>query len=65
MSSKFARDLKASLKEAIAHKEGKLELYSEYIQIPELAIEYKAKDIKKIRGKKTLLTRHVRFGTYC
>lgn len=51
MSSKFARDLKAALKEAIAHKEGKLDLYSEYIEIPEPPAEYKPKDIKKIREK--------------
>src|SRR6266404_3444037 len=51
MSSKFARDLKTALKEAIAHKEGKLDLYSEYIEIPEPPAEYKAKEIKKIREK--------------
>lgn len=47
MSSKFAKDLKAALKEAIAHKEGKLDLYSEYIEIPEPPAEYKTKEIKK------------------
>lgn len=49
MSSKFFKDLKGALEEAIAHKEGKLDLYSEYIEIPEPPAEYKAKDIKKIR----------------
>jgi putative transcriptional regulator len=51
MSGKFAKDLKASLKEAIAHKEGKLDLYSEYIEIPEPPADYKPKEIKKIREK--------------
>jgi hypothetical protein len=35
MSSTFAKNLKTSLKEAIAHKKGKLDLYSEYIEVPE------------------------------
>ena len=35
MSSKFFKDLKKSLEEVIAHKEGKLDLYSEYIEVPE------------------------------
>jgi hypothetical protein len=48
MSSKFAKDLKAALKEAIAHKEGKLDAIAEYIEIPEPPAEYKPKEIKKI-----------------
>jgi hypothetical protein len=46
MSSKFAKDLKAALKEVIAYKQGKLDLYSEYIEIPEPPAEYKPKEIK-------------------
>ena len=49
MSDKFFKDLKKSLEEVVAYKKGKLDLYSEYIEIPEPPAEYKAKDIKKIR----------------
>lgn len=52
MSNKFFKDLKQSLEEVLAHRQGKLDLYSEYIEIPEPPAEYKAKDIKKIREKK-------------
>lgn len=51
MRNKFLKDLKKSLDEVVAYKKGKLDLYSEYIEIPEPPIEYKAKDIKKIREK--------------
>lgn len=51
MSNKFFKDLKKSLEEVVAYKKGKLDLYSEYIEIPEPPAEYKAKDIKKIREK--------------
>ena len=51
MSSKFAKDLKAALKQAIAHKEGKLDLRTTEIEVPEPPAEYKAKEIKKIREK--------------
>jgi putative transcriptional regulator len=47
MSNKFFKDLKKSLEEVVAYKKGKLNLYSEYIEIPEPPAEYKAKDIKK------------------
>lgn len=46
---KFYSDLKAGLKEAIAHKKGKINLRSEIIEIPEPPAEYKAKEIKHIR----------------
>jgi len=49
--SKFAKDLKAALKEVIAYQEGKIDLHSVYIEIPEPPAEYKPKDIKKIREK--------------
>ncbi len=49
MSSKFFKNLKGALEEAVAHKEGRLDLHSEYIEIPESPAPYKAKDIKKIR----------------
>lgn len=52
MSSKFARDLKAALKQAIAHKEGKLNLRTTEIEVPEPPAEYKAKEIKKIRDSR-------------
>lgn len=51
MSSKFARDLKSALKQAIAHKEGKLDLRTTEIEVPEPPAEYRAKEIKKIREK--------------
>jgi len=47
--SKFYKDLKAGLEEIIAYQEGKIELRSTLIEIPEPPIAYKAKDIKKIR----------------
>lgn len=46
MSSKFFKDLKKSLEEVVAYKQGKLDLYSEYIEIPESLAEYKPKEIK-------------------
>lgn len=51
MSSKFFKDLKGALDEAIAHKNGKIKLRSIEIEIPEPPAEYKPKDIKKIRAK--------------
>ena len=45
MSSKFAEDLKAALKEVLAYKEGKLDLYSEYIEVPESPADRKPKEI--------------------
>ncbi len=47
MSSKFFKNLKGALEEAVAHKEGRLDLHAEYIEIPESPAPYKAKDIKK------------------
>lgn len=51
MSNKFYKDLKAGLDEYLAHLDGKLDLRSTEIEIPEPPAEYKAKDIKKIREK--------------
>ena len=50
MSSKFFKDLKGALEEAIAHKNN-CKLRSIEIEIPEPPAEYKPKDIKKIRKK--------------
>jgi putative transcriptional regulator len=50
--SKFYEKLKEGLEEALAHKQGKITLSSEIIEIPEPPMEYKAKDIKKIRAKR-------------
>lgn len=47
--SKFFKDLKTGLEDAIAHKHGKLNLRSEEIDIPEPPIAYKKKEIKQIR----------------
>jgi putative transcriptional regulator len=47
--SKFYNDLKASLKDAVAYKKGKISLRSETLEMPEPPAEYKAKEIKKIR----------------
>jgi len=49
--SKFFKDLKAGLEDAIAHKKGKLDLRSELIEIPDPPAEYKPTQIKKIRNK--------------
>src|ERR1700733_13714572 len=49
--SKLFKALKAGLEEAIAHEQGKLDLRSEIIEIPEPPAQYKAKEIKKIREK--------------
>jgi putative transcriptional regulator len=46
---KFFKDLKAGLEDAIAYKKGKLNLRSEFIEIPEAPAEYKPKQIKDIR----------------
>jgi len=50
--SKFYKKLKEGLEEALAHKQGKITLKSEVIEIPEPPMEYRAKDIKKIREKR-------------
>lgn len=47
--SKFYKDLKAGLEEALAYRQGKVKLYSEIIEVPEPPAEYRAKEIKKIR----------------
>jgi putative transcriptional regulator len=47
--SKFSRDLRKSLEEAVAYTQGKLELRTSIIEIPEPPTEYKPKQIKKIR----------------
>ena len=49
--NKFFKKLKAGFEEAIAYEQGKLDLRSEIIEIPEPPAAYKAKDIKKIREK--------------
>ncbi|MBA2307082.1 helix-turn-helix domain-containing protein [Candidatus Dependentiae bacterium] len=47
--SKFYRDLKAGLEEIIAYKEGKIELRSTLIELPEAPRAYSAHEIKDIR----------------
>lgn len=49
--SNFFKKLKAGLEDAIAHEQGKLDLRSEIIEIPEPPAQYKAKEIKRIREK--------------
>ncbi len=49
--SKLFNKLKAGLEDAIAHKQGKLNLRSETIVLPEPPVSYKAKEIKKIRER--------------
>jgi len=51
MNNKFFKDLKAGLEDAIAYKEGKINLRSQIIEIPEPPALYKAKQIKKIRER--------------
>ena len=52
MSKKFFKDLKAGLEDAIAYENGKLDLRSELVEIPEPPAEYRPKQIKKIREEK-------------
>src|ERR1700722_7241413 len=47
--NKFARDLQTSLEEALAYRQGKLELKTEIIEIPDPPEAYKPRQIKKIR----------------
>lgn len=47
--SKFFKGLKQGLQDIIDYQDGKLDLRTEFIEIPEPPNEYKAKDIKKIR----------------
>lgn len=47
--SKLFKGLKAGLEEAVAHQQGKLNLRSELIEIPEPPKSYKSKAIKGIR----------------
>lgn len=49
--SKFFKDLKEGLEEAIDYQKGKKTLRSKTIDIPEPAKEYKAAEIKRIRAK--------------
>lgn len=49
--SKFAKKIKEGLEDVLAFKEGKLDLRTTNIKIPEPPVEYKPKDIKKIREK--------------
>ena len=53
MSNNFFKDLKESLEEVVAYKNGKLDLRSQLIEVPEPPAKYKAKDIKKIRERNT------------
>lgn len=50
-NTKLFKALKKGFEEAIAHDQGKLDLRSEFIEIPKPPAHYKAKDIKKIREK--------------
>ena|SRR3990167_8560018 len=47
--SKFFEDLKAGLEDAIAHKEGKINLRTTTFNIPDAPDSYKKEEIKKIR----------------
>lgn len=49
--SKLFKALKKGFEEAIAHDQGKLDLRSEFIELPEPPIQYKAREIRKIREK--------------
>ncbi len=49
--TKLFKILKKGLEQAIAHDQGKLELRSELIELPEPPTSYRAKEIKKIREK--------------
>lgn len=47
--SKLFKKLKAGLEDAIAYDQGKIELRSEDVVLPEPPKQYKAQEIKKIR----------------
>jgi putative transcriptional regulator len=49
--SKLFKKLKAGLEDVLAHRQGKLDLRSELIDIPKPPAQYKAKEIKKIRER--------------
>ncbi len=49
--SKFFDKIKKGLEDAVAHKEGKITLRTEIIEIPEPPAPYSAKEIRKIREK--------------
>ena len=49
MNKKLFEGLKAGLEEAIAHQQGKINLRTESIEIPEPPKKYRAKAIKGIR----------------
>jgi putative transcriptional regulator len=48
---KLFKELKEGLEDAIAYEQGKLDLRSKDIEIPDPPAEYTAKKIKKIRDK--------------
>lgn len=48
---KLYADLKEGFEDIIAYRRGKITLRSERIEIPEPPMEYKAKDVKRIRKK--------------
>jgi len=49
--SKLFKELKQGFEEMIAHKEGKVTLHSEFIDIPSPPAVYTPKEIRKIREK--------------
>lgn len=49
--TKLFKALKAGFEEAIAHDQGKIDLRTEFIELPTPPMQYKAKDIKRIRKK--------------
>ncbi len=50
--SKFFKDLKEGLEDALAHEKGKKTLRSKFIDLPAPPAQYTAKDIKEIRAKR-------------
>ncbi len=50
-NTKLFKALKKGFEKAIAHDQGKLDLRSEFVEIPKPPAHYKAKDIKRIREK--------------
>ncbi|MBS4164943.1 Antitoxin igA-2 [Candidatus Protochlamydia amoebophila] len=49
--SKFFKELKEGLEEALIYTQGKITLKSEIIEIPDAPADYKAQDIKRIKKK--------------
>lgn len=49
--TKFYKDIKSGIEDIVAHKQGKLDLRTIEIEVPEPPIKYKAQDIVRMRKR--------------